>query len=513
MIVKPCLATSLLILAGFASAARAEFRIQPGWIAACAGTFTDSGGPSGDYAHGETFIQTIWPGLYDSRVMLSFTSFSTEATADSLTISNGHNHLAPIVTDASGALPPFSVASTAADGSLTVVWHSNGSIAGSGWVATISCLPLEQRMRDAEVKACEGTFTDSGGAGNYSVDENLVLTLQSTAWGAYPEVHFEDVDIEISYDLLKVYDGLTTASPLLATLTGTTVPPPIVATNADRALTFHFDSDLVTNNSGWFAQILCGYPVSFLGPADSCFGLATDSGGSGGNYQDNENFLVRTYYPTEPSAKLELDFLDFDTEAGFDFLWIYDGNSTSAPSLGVYHGSGDPGVFTSTASDGSLTLEWFSDTSNTGAGWRALLSCVHPIAAGTIATCLTRSVDTGGAEGPYDNSETLVQSFIPRRPWARMGAYFPEFASEPVVDRLRILDGAAGSPELGLLSGLPTLPVSYATTHPESRLTLDWLSNGSATSSGWSAIVGCIPPLFADGFEGRDLAQWSASIP
>ncbi|HRE98517.1 MAG TPA: hypothetical protein PK637_17260, partial [Flavobacteriales bacterium] len=69
-------------------------------------------------------------------------------------------------------------------------------------------------------------------------------------------------------------------------------------------------------------------------------------------------------------------------EAGWDYLRIYNGNSTAAPAL--HTGSGfngasiNPTVFTSTAADGSLTFQFTSDGSGTPAGWDATISCILP---------------------------------------------------------------------------------------------------------------------------------------
>jgi hypothetical protein len=44
-------------------------------------------------------------------------------------------------------------------------------------------------------------------------------------------------------------------------------------------------------------------------------------------------------------------------------------------------------------------------------------------------------------------------------------------------------------------------------------MTLDWVSDVSNTGPGWRGVIRCEPPVFADDFEGRDLAQWSTSSP
>ncbi len=120
-----------------------------------------------------------------------------------------------------------------------------------------------------------------------------------------------------------------------------------------------------------------------------------DSGGAGGNYNDNQDFTL-TMYPSVPGTKLRVVFSSFATEDNYDSLSIYNGNSTGAPLVssglpagvdffggavptcpaGSFRGTGSPGTILSTASDGSLTFRFRSDISVTRSGWSAFVSCV-----------------------------------------------------------------------------------------------------------------------------------------
>jgi PKD repeat protein len=114
------------------------------------------------------------------------------------------------------------------------------------------------------------------------------------------------------------------------------------------------------------------------GSITTCSSYFTDAGGSNGNYANDEDFTL-TIYPDSPNSKLSISFESFSTEQGYDNLIIYNGNSTAAPQLanlqGTITGSALPS-YTSTASDGSLTFEWFSDFSVVRPGWVAILNCV-----------------------------------------------------------------------------------------------------------------------------------------
>ncbi|WP_343636433.1 PKD domain-containing protein [Fluviicola sp.] len=115
----------------------------------------------------------------------------------------------------------------------------------------------------------------------------------------------------------------------------------------------------------------------------TCSGTFYDSGGSGGNYTYNDN---RTYTicPSVAGNKARVTFTSFATELNFDFLYIYDGNSTAAPLIGAFSGSTSPGVITASTSNasGCLTFRFTSDGSilspSTFAGWAATVSCIVP---------------------------------------------------------------------------------------------------------------------------------------
>ncbi|WP_072863272.1 Calx-beta domain-containing protein [Arenibacter palladensis] len=106
----------------------------------------------------------------------------------------------------------------------------------------------------------------------------------------------------------------------------------------------------------------------------SCSGALFDSGGTG-NYSNNEN-LIYTLCPDTANTDIKLDFNSFDVESGYDFLYVYDGTTTSATLIGQYHnGNPPPSTITATNASGCLTFRFTSDYSVTGAGWEASISC------------------------------------------------------------------------------------------------------------------------------------------
>lgn len=102
----------------------------------------------------------------------------------------------------------------------------------------------------------------------------------------------------------------------------------------------------------------------------------TDTGGTAGNYTNNETW-VRTMTPYNSGLKLRVNFVTFNLENTFDFLYIYNGPADFYPelTLGGLTGTALPSPFNSTAADGSLTFKFVSDEGVVAPGWNATVTC------------------------------------------------------------------------------------------------------------------------------------------
>ncbi len=107
-----------------------------------------------------------------------------------------------------------------------------------------------------------------------------------------------------------------------------------------------------------------------------CGGAFFDSGGVSSNYSNKENSTY-TLCPSTSDSNLSINFSSFDVEAGYDYLYIYDGASTSSTLVGQYHnGNLPPSTITATNATGCLTFRFTSDNFTVGSGWEASISCV-----------------------------------------------------------------------------------------------------------------------------------------
>lgn len=110
--------------------------------------------------------------------------------------------------------------------------------------------------------ACFARFYDSNGPDStYNSGENLVSTFTSADAEKVLRIRFTSLNIENSTgctsDVLKIFDGPTTASPLILSLCGNDIPEDILTSVAGGSVTFSFTSDAVNNYNGWSAIISC----------------------------------------------------------------------------------------------------------------------------------------------------------------------------------------------------------------------------------------------------------------
>lgn len=104
---------------------------------------------------------------------------------------------------------------------------------------------------------------------------------------------------------------------------------------------------------------------------NACIDTIFDMGGPYLNYYDKENYTY-TIQPANAST-VTLDFQSFETEAGYDTLWLYDGASTSSTLIGAYTGTNSPGSITTTQP--AITIRFKSDNATNKQGWNAIWHC------------------------------------------------------------------------------------------------------------------------------------------
>jgi hypothetical protein len=281
-------------------------------------------------------------------------------------------------------------------------------------------------------------FYDGGGPTNdYLNNQDVTVTLFPETPGSKISVTFDTFHTQSHYydatniygnysdDILYVYNGNSITDPQVGAMQGIGYGT-VTSTASDGSLTFRFISHksyytpVTGTKAGWSATIRCNYTPTDItmiagGSFTTCGGNFYDAGGPNGDYMNNQNAIapsegtVVTLYPATPGAKISVTFNSFQTQTHYydssdkyalyddDILYVYNGNSITAPQVGAMQGVGY-GTVTSTAPDGSLTFRFVSHTPyytppiGTRAGWSATIACnytptdITMIAGGSFTT-------------------------------------------------------------------------------------------------------------------------------
>lgn len=183
-----------------------------------------------------------------------------------------------------------------------------------------------------------------------------------------PEDSVEFITLEFfrfdteSNDILTVYDGPDTLSPILGTFSGNTIPDNLVS-SGDKLLLV-FQSNGTVSDSGWTIGYQSEIPVYCSGFTHMTMVADTFSDGSGPRDYHNFTNCIWSIHP-EGATEITLTFLEFETEEDMDILKVYDGTTLMAELSGTE--LPDP----LTAYSGSMFLTWSTNATVTAPGWEA----------------------------------------------------------------------------------------------------------------------------------------------
>jgi hypothetical protein len=278
--------------------------------------------------------------------------------------------------------------------------------------------------------SCGDDMSDNGGSNDYFNNEDISWTICGAS-GNIVALTFTEFDVEANnssgcYDEMELYDGGNTSAPSMGVFCGNTLndaPGGGYIESTSNCITIYFTSDGSVTKPGWNLSIGCG-PVPTCrdgimngietgvdcgGNCGDCTEMCGDSyfdtGGGSSNYSNGE--LVSTLYcPDNSNEKIQATFTYADIEAAsgngnnstgcWDILYVYDGDSDTAPLIGTYCGeeSGDGDTpnqsqnnlfvgrtFLSSHSSGCLYFVFDSDNSVSESGWEAETICLLETAA------------------------------------------------------------------------------------------------------------------------------------
>jgi PKD repeat protein len=120
-----------------------QFNMSNTTITTCSGTFYDPQGTS-NYIDNQDFTMTFMPADTSKSVQVVFSVFDLEVNSscsyDWLKVYDGTSTSATLLGTWCGTNNPGTVIATNAVGALTFQFHSDVSVVGQGWVATLSCV-------------------------------------------------------------------------------------------------------------------------------------------------------------------------------------------------------------------------------------------------------------------------------------------------------------------------------------------------------------------------------------
>ncbi|XP_056290732.1 cubilin [Pseudoliparis swirei] len=308
------------------------------------GTITSPGHPT-NYPHGAhcTWYITVAPG---NLVRLSFDSFNIEYHAecnfDYLELyDNGTAQTGTKIGRYCGRSVPPSITST--DNLLTLLFVTDSSLGSEGFSASYVSI-------DAATD-CSETFTSSTGSfkspnhpayypNNRDCIFRITVEVNMQIMLNFSRFELEGPPPSCAFDFVEIRDGGYETSPLIGKFCGYQAPPVLVS-HSNR-LWVRFRSDNIVTYGGFNAH--------WDGTQTGCGGTLTTTSGafSSPNYPLPYHPNAECYWNirTNQGSQLLLSFSDFHLESTttctFDYLAVYDGNSSSAPELAKLCGSQTP---------------------------------------------------------------------------------------------------------------------------------------------------------------------------
>ncbi len=212
--------------------------------------------------------------------------------------------------------------------------------------------------------AMQGSFEDgSGPIADYSPNADCYWLIDPTEPTDHIQLSFVKFATENANDIFTVYDGGTTADPVLGTFSGSTLPTEINSTG-DKMLV-HFTSNASVNAAGWMVEyksirpIYCPYLTNLTEPS----GTFTDGSGAE-SYNINTSCRWRISPPG--ATGITINFTEFNLE-GTDFVAIFDEESNI--EIGTFLGTTLPSTIY--ISSPKAFIFFMSDALGTASGFSA----------------------------------------------------------------------------------------------------------------------------------------------
>jgi len=323
---------------------------------------------------------------------------------------------------------------------------------------------IKEKFSDCGTVPCTDTIFDMGGPGrNYYDNEKYTYTIAPTG-ATSVSLSFSAFSSELNYDSLFIYNGPTTASPLIGAYTGTNSPGTV--NSSGSSLTIRWKSDGSTVNSGWNAIWNCASspPANLSVVQNNCpsIGVVLNWQNSGSGW-----------------------FVDVTDDPTFTNYW-----NKAVPNLTTI---GCPGGFANI----TVPTDYLQFRPNTTYYWRIWNgstetngnSFVTPVCATTDSSCSGSLDDSGGPSTSYSGNEDYTYTIAPAFATS-VTMNFTGFDLENGFDSLYIYNGTStASPLIGGYTGT-TSPGTVTGT--SGALTLHFVSDPFVNNAGFTSTWTCL---------------------
>jgi len=230
-----------------------------------------------------------------------------------------------------------------------------------------------------------GNFSD-GSYSNYYHNNSNCTWLISPTYAASIKIDFYTMDIDFG-DSVYVYNGNSNNAPLIGAFSGNTLPSTIYSSSPQVFIQF------ISNNTGTAAGWSASYQSEYCQNNTSYTAISGNITDGSGNEFYNNNTNCQWLISDSSQSQIILEFDDFKTESGFDFVNVYDGNNSNGILLGNFSGQNLPPMLT--ANSGNMFIEFTSDGGVVDEGWSAHYNiCKNPKAPYSIDSASICSGDS-----------------------------------------------------------------------------------------------------------------------
>jgi hypothetical protein len=484
------------------------FTLQDTTITICNAIIYDHAGPAANYDANRNDTMVLKSGS-NQLLQLRFNHSETGiGSGDTLFVFDGTSVNNPVIAKFINGSRLDDIISSG--DALTLVFKSDDTSQGKGFMATLSCLDapppvVNINLSKGERGLCSGIVRDPGGTGNYSVGTNTTQVFRSLD-GNRLLMEFSELAINGNNDghWLYAYDGPNSTYPLIGRYNQWAWPPngKVESTGEYMTLNFNSTNTMAGGGAGFTAEFSCTTPPLDVIPMTKgtfsvCDVVISDNGGITAGYAANSNDTTTLCSANGQLMQVIFNHNETGLAAG-DTLWIFDGPDANSPQLGKYFTGSRLDNIVSTGT--CLTFVFSSDDAAQGKGWQGIVSCIasppapttYIMSSGERNVCQGTFYDNGGSTHNYSRG-TWTQTFTSYSE-QRIRATRTSFSVNGNNDGhwLSVYDGpSTASPKIGDYNNFTAVPEVFQSSGTSLTFHFNSTNTLAGVGAGFSFDLSC----------------------